>query len=219
MVLSDLCIGYPQVALASGINAELRPGSFVCLTGRNGSGKSTLLRTLAALQPAMSGNITIQGKVLTDYTHTELARVMSLVLTQMPELPNTTLRELVAYGRLPYSSWLGKFSSDDLKAADNAIAQMHIEHLSHKLIGELSDGERQKTQIARALAQGTRYMLFDEPSAFLDYESRVELMEMLQNLAHSQGKAILLSTHDREMAQRYADQIWRICDAQLIIEN
>ncbi len=214
MILNHLTIGYKQ-AVVSDINQELRPGCFVCLLGRNGTGKSTLLKSLAGLITPLSGEIRIEDCKLSDFTTAELARKVGLVLTQVPELPNTTLRELVAYGRLPYATWLGKLSREDLAAADLAISKLGIEPLADRHIGELSDGERQKSMIARALAQGTDYLLLDEPSAFLDYESKQELMSLLVQLAHEEHKAILLSTHDHELAHKYADVIWSITSGSL----
>ena len=214
MKLERLGIGH-KTEIVTGIDAELVPGAFVCLTGRNGTGKSTLLKTLAGLLPALSGRIELDGNDLRDYSAGALAKKIGLVLTHVPELPNTTLREMVVYGRLPYATWLGKRSDEDWAAADAAIRTLGIGQLAHRRINELSDGERQKTMIARALAQGTDYLLLDEPSAFLDYESKQELMSLLVRLAHEEHKAILLSSHDLELVRQYADEIWNIRDGRL----
>lgn len=220
MKIENLSIGYDsRKAVASAINAELDPGDFICLIGRNGSGKSTLLKTLAGMQKAVAGKIMLDGRELNDFSTAELSYRISMVLTHVPELPNTTLRELVSYGRLPYSSWLGRLSDKDIEEADKAIALLHLETLAGRKITQLSDGEKQKAMIARALAQGTDIILLDEPAAFLDYESRIELMEMLGKLAHDHNKAILLSTHDREMAYRYTDIIWQMKDGTMLIEK
>lgn len=214
MLLNHLSIGY-KLTVVSDINQELRSGCFVCLLGRNGTGKSTLLKTLAGLISPLSGEILLDGKKLQTYTPAELAKKVGLVLTQVPDLPNTTLRELVAYGRLPYASWLGKLSDKDRQEANLAIQKLGIENLAERRISELSDGERQKAMIARTLAQGTDYLLLDEPSAFLDYESKQELMSLLVHLAHEEHKSILLSTHDHELAHKYADTIWKIEEKRL----
>ena len=173
------------------------------------------MKTLAGLIPPLRGQVLIDGTDLTTLSPRELAQKIGLVLTQTPDLPNTTLRELVAYGRLPYASWLGKLNDNDLRAADLAIEQLGITALAHRKINQLSDGERQKAMIARALAQGTKYLLLDEPSAFLDYESKQELMSLLVKLAHEKQKSILLSTHDLELAHRYADTLWQIKEGKL----
>lgn len=215
MKLKGVSIGYRQ-PIVEDIDADLCPGSFVCLTGRNGTGKSTLLKTLAGIISPLSGSIELEDRLLSDYKPSELARKVGLVLTRVPELPNTTLRELVAYGRLPYASWLGRFSDNDYQAADRAIGIMGIGHLAQRLVSQLSDGEGQKTMIARALAQGTDYLLLDEPAAFLDYESRQELMITLKKLATEQQKAILLSSHDQDLVRHYADIVWNITDKKLV---
>lgn len=202
--LKQLSIGYKHSApVASAIDAELCVGEFCCLVGRNGSGKSTLLRTISDLQPALSG---------------EMLRSVSfsIVLTQMPDLQNTTVRQMVAYGRLAHTDWLGRLKEEDYQAADDAIREVGIERLSSRLFCAISDGEKQKTMIARAIAQKAPLMLLDEPSAFLDYPSRRELMQLLQHLAHDKQQTILLSTHDVELAASHADSLWILSDHQLI---
>lgn len=203
MLLKSLSIGYNSSApIVTHIDAELSIGRFVALIGRNGAGKSTLLQTLARLLPPLSGSIA--------------GETPAIVLTQTPDLRNTTVRQMVAYGRLPYASLFGRLHPADWTAADDAIRLLDIQDLSARLFCALSDGERQKVMIARALAQGTDTLLLDEPSAFLDYPSRVQLMQTLGRLAHQHGKSILLSTHDIELAQRYTDELWLIRDHQLL---
>ncbi len=210
MELRDLTIGYGRRPLLTGISATLRRGQFVCLTGRNGTGKSTLLKTLAGILSPLGGEVWLEGRPLADYRPAMLARQVGLVLTHVPELPNTTLRELVAYGRLPYLSWCCRPTADDLEATDAAIRTLGITALADRQLSQLSDGERQKAMIARALAQGTHWLLLDEPAAFLDYESRLELMQTLTTLAHDAGRAVLLSSHDLDLVRRYADTEWHI---------
>lgn len=217
MVIKYLSIGYPGSApIVSAIEAELCHGQFTCLLGRNGSGKSTLLRTLAGLQPPLSGQIT-QTSPLTSRTSLPTPH-SSLLTPHCPDLQHTTVRELVAYGRLPYTGMLGQLSSADKEAAEEAIQQVGIQHLADHYIHLLSDGERQKALIARSLAQGAPILLLDEPSAFLDYPSRRQLMELLVDLSHHQGKTVLLSTHDVELATQYADQLWIIQEHHLLIK-
>jgi len=197
MDLKQLSIGYKSSApIVEAIDAELCLGSFVCLIGRNGTGKSTLLRTLAGLQEPIGGSYSKEN--------------CAIVLTKVPDLQHTSVLEMVGYGRLPYTGLFGKLREEDLQAARQAISTLGIEALAPRNFATLSDGEKQKVMIARALAQGTDYLLLDEPSAFLDYPSKVELMEMLKELAHSQRKGILLSTHDLELASRFADVLWEL---------
>lgn len=232
MTLHSLSIGYNSSApIVQAIEAELSCGQFICLLGRNGTGKSTLLRTLAGLQEPLEGDFTthqifqpllnpqtsqtFQPHQTPQTSQTPIPPLISLVTPHCPDLQHTIVRELASYGRLPYTGLFGRLSPADLAAADAAIRLIGIEHLSSRYIHTLSDGERQKVLIARALAQGTPYLLLDEPSAFLDYPSRRQLMQLLVHLAHHEHKAILLSTHDVELASQYADRLWIIHDQRL----
>ncbi len=207
MHLERLSIGYKSSApIVTSIDAELLPATFTCLIGRNGTGKSTLLMTLARQLAPLHGHI----------IYNKEEQHPALVLPKMPELTNTTVRELVAYGRLPYTGLFGKLNVPDYEAADAAIERLGINSIASKYTLQISDGERQKALIARGLAQGSSILLLDEPSAFLDYPSRRQLMEQLQLLAHSEGKTILLSTHDVELATNYADKLWLIQGQKLI---
>lgn len=203
MILKGLSIGYKHSApVVSAIDAELSIGTFCCLLGRNGSGKSTLLRTIARLLPPLSGQVICPEHV-------------GIVLTQVPELQHTTVRQMIAFGRLGTTDWLGRLRQEDYDAADEAICTVGIQPLADRLLVTLSDGEKQKTMIARAIAQASPLLLLDEPSAFLDYPSRHELMQVLQRLAHQQGKTILLSTHDVELALTHADHLWLLKEGHL----
>lgn len=203
LALKQLSIGYHHSApIVQAMDAELCDDTFCCLLGRNGSGKSTLLRTIAQLQKPLAGGIETPSNI-------------GIVLTQVPDLANTTVRQMVASGRLGYTDWLGTITSEDYRQADEAIAQVGIKELRNRLFCSLSDGERQKTMIARAIAQASPLLLLDEPSAFLDYPSRRELMQLLKQLAHDNGKSILLSTHDVELAIEYADVLWVLKEGTL----
>ena len=203
--LHDLSVGYAgHPAALSAVSATLTAGTFCCLVGRNGTGKSTLLRTIARLQPACSGRIDAPSDI-------------AIVLTQVPDLQHTTAREMAAYGRLAHTGILGRLRDSDRQAADRALRQVGIADLAERYISTLSDGEKQKVMIARALAQETQLLLLDEPSAFLDYPSRRDLMTVLSRLCHDDGKAILLSTHDVELATQAADILWYLHDGQLTV--
>lgn len=212
IILDDVATGYGRKAVAEHIAAEIRSGELTCLIGPNGAGKSTLLRTLAGFLPALSGRVMLAGKPLSDYTPKELARLVSIVLTANSDIPNLSAGDVVALGRSPYTGFWGTLGDDDRKIVDEALRLTATEHLRHRMINTLSDGERQKVMIAKALAQQTPIILMDEPSAFLDFPSRVELMLLLRNLAHNQGKAILLSTHDVGIALKTADMLWLMQD-------
>lgn len=196
--------------MAEAIDAELYNGQFICLVGRNGSGKSTLLRTLAVLQPFLDGSIQLNNKDIQQYSAEELSKHIGIVLTHPLNLQHTTVRQLVAYGRLPYTGFLGRLKDEDYKVADFAIEAVGISNLKDRNISTLSDGERQKAMIAKSIAQGTELLLLDEPSAFLDYPSKSGLMDLLKKLSKEFGKCIILSTHDIQLATAYADCIWHI---------
>lgn len=200
--LINLSIGY-TASLVRSIDAVLHRGDFVCLVGRNGCGKSTLLKTIAALTPPLSGQLQFPAGM-------SPAHHVGIVLTQVPDLSHTTVFELVAYGRLPHQCILATLRPTDLTAINQAISTVGIDHLRDRITSQLSDGEKQKVMIARALAQGSDVLLLDEPSAFLDYPSKNELMQLLRSIARSTGKIVLLSTHDIDMAKRYAHAIWHI---------
>ena len=210
--LRDLHIGYAEDAgrhiVAEALSASLPKGTMACLVGANGVGKSTLMRTLSGFQPALRGEVLVDGKRLDEYNPRELSERVGVVLTERESVPDLTVEEVVAIGRMPYTNFWGKLRAADRKAVDEAIALVGIEHLRHKKIGRVSDGERQKAMIAKALAQQTGIILLDEPTAFLDYGSKVSVMRLLRQLAHEQGKAILLSTHDLEIAFQTADEVW-----------
>lgn len=210
--LRDLYIGYAEDAnrhiVAEELNASLPKGTVACLVGANGVGKSTLMRTLSGFQPALRGEVSIEGRALEEYTPRELSEKIGVVLTERESVPELTVEEVVAIGRAPYTNFWGRLTAADRRAVDEAIALVGIEHLRHKKIGRVSDGERQKAMIAKALAQQTSVILLDEPTAFLDYGSKVAVMRLLRRLAHEEGKAILLSTHDLDIAFQTADEVW-----------
>ena len=210
--LIDLGIGYQTKhgvkSVAEHISGAIRSGELTCLLGANGVGKSTLLRTLSAFQPKTSGQIVIEGRELDTYTDKELSRRIGVVLTEKPDVRNMTVRELVSLGRSPYTGFWGTYSRDDLQIVDEAIAQVGIETLSRRMVQTLSDGERQKVMIAKALSQQTPVIYLDEPTAFLDYPSKVEVLQLLRRISRTAGKIIFLSTHDVELALQLADTIW-----------
>lgn len=218
MQIKALSIGYDR-PVCHPVSARLDAGDFVCLVGRNGSGKSTLLRTLSGLLAPLSGDVLFGEKTLRQISARELALTLSIVLTRLPDLRHTTVRQITASGRLPYTDLAGNLGPEDYEAADEALHFIGIQSLADRLFHTLSDGEKQKAMLARALAQGTEYLLLDEPSAFLDYPSRRELFSLLRNLAHKQKKAILLSTHDLELAVSSADRLWYLNNGNFTIEK
>ena len=212
VTLHNLSIGYQnkgdEKVVASGLNAAIHRGELTCLLGRNGIGKSTLLRTLSAFQPALSGEVLMDNTSLTALTDKERSRVIGIVLTEKPDVQNMTIEELVGMGRSPYTGFWGTLDSDDKAIVEEAIHLVGVESLKGRMIHTLSDGERQKVMIAKALAQQTPIIYLDEPTAFLDFPSKVEMMQLLRRLATEEQKIIFLSTHDLELALRVADRVW-----------
>ena len=210
--LHNLSIGYQTKhgtrIVARGINGTIKSGELTCLLGANGVGKSTLLRTLSSFQPKTGGEILLEGRELSEYSDKQLSRLIGVVLTEKPDVRNMTVRELVSLGRSPYTGFWGTYSKEDLKVVDESIAMVGIEVLSKRMVHTLSDGERQKVMIAKALAQQTPVIYLDEPTAFLDYPSKVEVLQLLSRISREAGKVILLSTHDVELALQMADTIW-----------
>lgn len=210
--IENLATGYTAkgktIIVSDNINASLRSGELTCLLGPNGAGKSTLLKTLTRFINPVAGAIYIGGRDITDYSDTELAKEIGVVLTQRLNSTNLTVHDIVAMGRSPYTGFWGSLGCEDIKIVDEAIALVGIEDLRGRPLDTLSDGERQKVMIAKALAQQTPVIILDEPTAFLDYPSKVEMMQLLQRLAREREKTVFLSTHDIELALHIADRIW-----------
>ena len=224
ITLSNLSVGYqhprrtPTTVLAQ-LNATLHAGQLTCLVGANGIG--TLLRTLAAFQPPIAGQMHYYSGEqaapinLATLSQARLARLVSVVLTAKPSVENLSVEQIVALGRSPYTNIWGTLRADDRRMVAWAMDVVGITGLRHRLVQTLSDGERQKMMIAKALAQDTPVILLDEPTAFLDYKSKVEVLGLLARLAHETNKMVLLSTHDLEQVVHAADALWVVAKQQL----
>lgn len=195
-------------AVLSGLDFRLRGGELVSLLGANGTGKSTLLRTLAALQSPLSGSIELMGRPLASYTERERSRLIGIVLTDHAQTGGLTVRELVALGRQPYTGFFGRLGKTDREKTNHALRAVGVWDKRDRYVAELSDGERQKVMIAKALVQECPLILLDEPTAFLDVANRIEIMGLLHRLATEEGRAVLLSTHDVEEALTLSDELW-----------
>lgn len=210
----DLTVGYrsrgKSRVVLTGINVQVAPGELVCLLGVNGIGKSTLMRTLARIEPTLAGSVEIDGTDITRLSQYELARRVAVVLTERVAVGSMPAFKLVELGRYPHVGWSGVLSEADRAIVRDAILAVGAEHLAHRDITELSDGERQRIMIARALAQRPAVLLLDEPAAFLDVSARVEMIATLRRLAREQNVAVILSSHDLELSLRFADTIWLI---------
>lgn len=207
----DLSIGYTskksKTVVASNINIELKKGTLVGLIGANGIGKSTLLRTLTNVQNPLSGEVYINNTNLLKYAAIDLAKVLSLVLTEPVASKNMSVLELVALGRQPYTNWIGSLSKRDLEIINKALNQTNITELKHKKCFELSDGQLQKVMITRALAQDTDLIILDEPTTHLDMYHKAYILKLLQRLAIETNKTILFSSHEIDLAIQLCDQL------------
>ena len=227
VILEDLTIGYTtkgnEKVVACGLNAAINSGELTCLLGQNGIGKSTLLRTLSAFQPALGGKVKLKNSESSDYSELsglsdqQLSRMIGVVLTEKLAIKNMSVEELIGMGRAPYTGFWGRLTEEDHQVVREAIRLVGIEPLAQRMIQTLSDGERQKVMIAKALAQQTPIIYLDEPTAFLDYPSKVEMMQLLRRLAVQEQKTIFLSTHDVELSLQVADCIWLMETDQLSV--
>lgn len=203
----NLTIGYPQRAVYQDLTLSFFAGELVCLLGPNGAGKSTLMRTLAGMQAPLAGHVCLLGDDIQQLDVRDIAQRLSIVLTERLTPAFMTGYELVALGRHPHTDWTGAFTRTDHEMVHWAVAAIGAQDLARRPLHQLSDGERQKLMIARALAQDPQALLLDEPTAFLDLPRRVEAMHLLRQLAHQHQRCILLSTHDLDLALHYADRI------------
>lgn len=213
--LRDLTVGYGTKAVLSDINQTLSAGQMVCLLGANGVGKSTILRTLAGFLPPLSGNVLLEGRDLLSLSLSERSQAVSIVLTERVDVPYMKVIDLVGMGRSPYTGFFGTLTEEDRAIVSEAIEMVGIGSLAQRTIDTLSDGERQKAMIAKALAQQTPIILLDEPTAFLDFHSKVSTLRLMLRLAHETNKTILLSTHDVEMAIQLSNVLWIVQDGKI----
>ena len=221
--LTHLSTGHGRRCTGQGLSGRLPASTLAALLGVNGCGKSTLLRTLAGLLPPFprggeadgEAPVRLCGRPLADYAPRELARTVSIVLTERPLAEGLTVEDVVQMGRIPYSRLLSHRSAEDGRHVRRALELTGTAHLARRALTSLSDGERQRVFVAKALAQDTPVILLDEPSAFLDFPSKIQLFRLLRRLAHEEGKAILMSTHDVEPALQLADQLWLLSRDEL----
>ena len=221
LTTDNLAVGYRngkhQVTLLKGLNLCLEKGRLVALLGQNGAGKSTLLRAITADERPLDGTISVNGKNLLEMSQKDRSRLIGLVSTERIQAGALTVTELVGLGRQPHTGFLGRLDAEDHEIVRQAMTDAGIIDKANEYMASLSDGERQKAMIARALAQQTPIIILDEPTAFLDVASRIETMRLLQTLAHDRGKAVLLSSHDISQSLMLADELWLITTDRQVI--
>ena len=203
----ELAIGYGKTPLASGIALGANPGQILVLVGPNGAGKSTLLKTLAGQLAPLGGTVLLDGQDLTAYTGTARAQKLALMLPHTRRTELTTCFEFAAAGRIPYTGRLGILSDADRQAVQDALEIAGAAHLADRDFNCISDGQRQRVLLARAICQQPKVLLLDEPTSFLDIKGKIELLTILQKLAHEQGLAVIVSLHELDMAQKIADAV------------
>ncbi len=220
----DLSIGYTfsgtgPLVLARNLNLSVQSGQVIGLLGPNGSGKSTLLRTLAGLQPVISGTVRVMGQIIRSSQVRQTAKMISVVLTDRIEVKNLTVHQLVSMGRYPYTDWLGRSAEDDERRVSIALEQVRMQSFATRFFNELSDGEQQRALLAKALVQDTPLIILDEPTAHLDLPNRISIMRLLRNLADQTGKSILFSTHDLDLAVQNSDRLWLLQKGGTLVDG
>lgn len=207
--IDNITLGYGELKiLLRDFSLSIVPGELTALIGRNGIGKSTLLRSLAGLVCPLSGDVKIDGKSVFAFKSREVAENIAFVTTENIKVPHLSVWDVVSMGRSPYTNWVGSLSDMDCRVVRQAIVDVGVEHLTHANIDRLSDGERQRVMVARAIAQQTPIILLDEPSAFLDLPNRYQIVMLLSQIAHQSNKTIIFSTHDLSTAIKLCDKIW-----------
>ena len=213
--LQDVRLSFGERTLISDATTRFERGTMVALVGRNGTGKSTLLRAIASLGGVQGGQIFVCGKPLAELSSQELARYIAFVTTERISVEGLTAHDLVAIGRSPYTDWMGRLTAADEEIISRSLHLAGIAEMAHRRVDRMSDGEAQRVMIARALAQATPIILLDEPTAFLDMPHRYELCSLLGRLAHDEGKCIIFSTHELDIALSLADSIALVDTPQL----
>ncbi|HYE44449.1 MAG TPA: ABC transporter ATP-binding protein [Caulobacter sp.] len=210
LALEDLSAGYHNArgVVLRDVRLEVQAGAFVCILGRNGAGKSTLMRTIAGLQAALGGAARLQGEAINQMRPAVRARRVAVVLTERPASPGLRVDDVVALGRQPFTGWDGRMAPEDERIVEEALARAGASGFRGRYFDHLSDGERQRVMIARAIAQTPRLMVLDEITAFLDLPGRVEVMSLLRRHAHESGTVVLLSSHDLDLSLQLADSVW-----------
>lgn len=205
--IQNLSIGYIDCSIVNNINANINSSELICIIGRNGEGKSTFIKTLCNLIPSISGKILINTKNIKNLNDKEFSCLISVVLTTKISIPNITVKEFVAFGRYPYTNWIGNLNSKDKLYVNSAIEYCGIKKIENREFSSLSDGEKQKVNIARAIAQNTPIIILDEPTAHLDLVNNIEIFKLLKLLTQEQNKTIIFSTHYIELALQLADKV------------
>lgn len=208
--LKNLTVGFDKKTILTNLSGEIKPGQLIALMGVNGAGKSCLLKTLTGLNPIHSGEINLDGKSFEQIAPIEIAKKLAVVLTEKFNIDFLRVDELVSLGRSPFTSFWGTITESDRKIVNDVIKLLNIDHFRENFFADLSDGQKQKALLARALAQEPEYLFLDEPTTYLDIPSKIDLMKILKSLSIEKKMAIFFSTHDLSLVEKHVDYIWLI---------
>ena len=217
--IRNLKLGYDTKILMQSGNVDIPQGELIGLIGRNGVGKSTLLRCISGIEQPLAGSILVAGEQIETVSPAQRAKIVSFVATENVRINGLRVRDVVGFGRSPYTDWFGRMSDDDNQIVTRALESVMMQSFSEKSIDTLSDGERQRVMIARALAQDTPVVLLDEPTAFLDIPNKYQITKLLSSLAKEMNRSILFSTHDLSVAERYCDKLLLINNGEFTIDT
>ena len=208
--ISSLSVGYENKPILEDINLTSKTNKMIAVFGRNGQGKSTLLKTISGLLPSINGQFHYNEIDILKSSEKERAKLLSIVSTSQMDIGGVTVKDFIAFGRFPYTNWLGINQEKDNQEIDSAITLCNLEVLADRNYNEISDGEKQKVNIARAIAQSTPLIILDEPTVHLDLINKVEVFKLLKRLVINHSKTIIISTHQIEYALQICDEIWLI---------
>lgn len=213
--ISDLSAGYDKKVVVEGVDLEVRAGDVVALIGPNGSGKSTILKTITRHLAPLAGAVELDGREISRWKTAEFARNLAVMLTDRPRTELLTCRDIVEAGRHPYTGRMGTLSPDDHSRVDEAMKTAHVEELAERDFMQISDGQRQRVMLARAIAQDPRVLVLDEPTSYLDIRYQIDLLRILRHLAKSRNVAVIMSIHELELAQKSADKVICVKDGRV----
>ncbi len=210
IVFKDLAVGFNHKSVLSGLHGEVKKGDLIALMGINGVGKSCFLKTITGLNPLIKGELSLNGKVYSSYSERELAQKISVVLTEKVQVDYLSVIELITLGRSPYTNFWGEVAAEDQKAINDIIQMLNLSSIKEKFFTDLSDGQKQRALLARALVQSPDYLFLDEPTTYLDIPSKIDLMKILKFVSSEKQVGILFSTHDLSLIENVVDQIWLV---------